>query len=145
MNATSAQPLPIMPAVLVLEDNEAYRTLISEVLTQAGFDVCSAPDGRRVPTLLRERRIDLIITDVSMPECDGLETLTELRYSHPHLPVIAISGDVPLNRDLFLNLAAKLGAARVLAKPFKMDQLLAVAREALAAGNASTTPPVRGN
>ncbi len=134
-----------MPAVLVLEDNEAYRTLISEVLTQAGFDVSSAPDGRRVSTILRERRIDLIITDVSMPERDGLETLTELRYSHPHLPVIAISGDVPLNRDLFLNLAAKLGAARVLAKPFKMDQLLTIAREALAAGNASTTPPAEAN
>ena len=126
-----------MPTVLVLEDNEAYRTLISEVFAQAGFDVCSAPDGRRVTALLAERRIDLIITDLSMPERDGLETLTELRYSHPRLPVIAISGDVPLNTQLYLTLAEKLGAARVLAKPFKMDQLLAAAREALAASNAS--------
>jgi CheY-like chemotaxis protein len=126
-----------MPAVLVLEDNDAYRTLISEVFAQAGFEVCSEPDGRRVSTLLGERRIDLIITDLSMPERDGLETLTELRYSHPRLPVIAISGDVPLNRDLYLKLAEKLGAARVLAKPFKMEQLLAAARDALAAGSAS--------
>ncbi len=125
-----------MPAVLVLEDNEAYRTLICEVLAQAGFDVCSFPDGRRVSAVLNERRIDLIITDLSMPERDGLETLTELRYTHPRLPVIAISGDVPLNRDLYLKLAEKLGAARVLAKPFKMEQLLAAAREALAASNA---------
>lgn len=138
MAASTPSPLPIVPAVLVLEDNDAYRTLISEVLTQAGFDVTSAPDGRRVSTILSERRIDLIVTDLSMPERDGLETLTELRYSHPHLPVIAISGDVPLNRDLYLKLAEKLGAARVLAKPFKMEQLIAAAREALAASN----PPV---
>jgi len=126
-----------MPVVLVLEDNEAYRTLMCDVLTQSGFDVHSAPDGRRVSTFLREHRVDLIITDLSMPERDGLETLTELRYSHPRLPVIAISGDVPLNRDLYLKLAEKLGAARVLAKPFKMDQLIACAREALAASSAS--------
>jgi CheY-like chemotaxis protein len=141
MNSAAAQPLPVMPAVLVLEDNEAYRTLISEVFAQAGFEVCSAPDGRRVATILGERRIDLIITDLSMPERDGLETLTELRYTHPRLPVIAISGDVPLNTHLYLTLAEKLGAARVLAKPFKMEQLLAAAREALAASNPSSAAP----
>ena len=132
-----------MPAVLVLEDNEAYRTLIATVLTDAGFDVCTAANGRRVPDLLRERRIDLVITDLSMPECDGIETLTNLHYSHPKLPVIAISGDMPLNRDLYLALAEKLGAARVLAKPFKMDQLIAAAREALAASNAASPAAVR--
>ena len=137
MNSPSPKPLAIMPAGLVLEDNEAYRTLITEVLTQAGFDVHSAPDGRGVLSLLAAHRIDLVITDLSMPERDGIETMTALRYSHPRLPVIAISGDMPLNRDLYLTLAEKLGAARVLAKPFKMEQLIAVAREALAASNVS--------
>ena len=130
-----------MPAVLLLEDNASYRNLMSEVLTLAGFDVCAAGDGRRVAALLRERRIDLVITDVVMPERDGRETMTELRYSHPQLPVIAISGDVPLNRDLFLRLAEKLGAARVLAKPFKMDELVTAAREAIAASNSRTAAP----
>jgi DNA-binding response OmpR family regulator len=140
MNTASTQPLPVMPAVLLLEDNAAYRNLMVEVLTLAGFDVCAAPDGLRVAKILGERRIDLVITDLVMPERDGLETLTELRYSHPGLPVIAISGDVPLNRDLYLTLAGKLGASRVLAKPFKMDQLIAVAREALAASNGRAAP-----
>ena len=130
-----------MPAVLLLEDNDAYRTLIAHMLTLAGFKVCAIPDGRRVPAILRERRIDLVITDIVMPERDGLETLTDLRYSHPRLPVIAISGDVPMNRDLYLTIAAKLGAARVLAKPFKMDQLIATAREAIAIGNAPAAFP----
>ena len=136
MNSSSAKPLAVSPAVLVLEDNEAYRSLISEVLAQAGFEVHSSPNGRDVVTLLARHHIDLLITDLSMPERDGIEILTELRYSHPHLPVIAISGDIPLNRELYLTLAEKLGAARVLAKPFTMEQLVAAAREALVVRNA---------
>jgi CheY-like chemotaxis protein len=143
MDNQAPKPLAVMPAVLVLEDNEAYRALITEVLTSAGFDVVAAPNGRRVAATLRERPIDLVITDLSMPERDGLETMTELRYSHPRLPVIAISGDVPLNRDLYLNVAEKLGAARVLAKPFKMDELIVAAREALAASAQSASVAVR--
>ena len=138
MNTVSTKPLAIMPSVLVLEDNEAYRTLITEVLTDAGFEVHSAPSGRGVSALLHCRRIDLLITDLSMPDRDGIETMTELRYSHPQLPIIAISGDMPLNRDLYLTLAEKLGAARVIAKPFKMDQLIAAAREALASPRPSS-------
>ena len=140
MPTSSSQPLAVMPAVLVVEDNDAYRTLIAEVFTAAGFDVCAEPDGRRVVAILRERRIDLVITDLVMPGRDGIETMSELRSSHPRLPVIAISGDVPLNRDLYLTIAEKLGASRVLAKPFKMDQLLTAAREALAAANAGAAP-----
>mgnify|MGYP001597316210 CR=1 FL=1 len=124
-----------MPTVLLLEDNEAYRELITEVLTLAGFEVCAVPDGRRVVEILGQRRIDLVITDLVMPGRDGIETLTDLHYSHPRLPVIAISGDVPLNRDLYLTIAEKLGAARVLAKPFKMDVLVAAAREAIASSS----------
>jgi DNA-binding NtrC family response regulator len=129
----SFSPLPIMPVVLLLEDNAAYRTLLEEVLSLAGFDVCAVPDGRRVPQILRERSVDLVITDLVMPERDGLETMTELHYSHPRLPVIAISGDTPLNTSLYLTLAEKLGASRVLAKPFKMTELIRAARETIAA------------
>jgi CheY-like chemotaxis protein len=130
-----------MPAVLVLEDNEAYRTLITEVLTDAGFDVHAEADGRRVASILAERPIDLLITDLSMPERDGLETMTELRSTHPRLPIIAISGDVPLNRDLYLTLAEKLGASRVLAKPFKIAELIAAARAAVLGVSSSHPRP----
>jgi DNA-binding response OmpR family regulator len=140
MENPSPKPLVVAPAVLLLEDNEAYRTLLAEVLTVAGFEVVAVPDGRRVAQILRERPIDLVITDLVMPERDGIETITDLHYSHPRLPVIAISGDVPLNRDLYLSIAEKLGASRVLAKPFKMDELIAAARGALAASNALPTP-----
>ena len=140
MHETSLSPLPVAPVVLLLEDNEAYRTLLTEVLTLAGFEVCAAPDGRRVAEILSTRRIDLVVTDLVMPERDGIEIMTDLHYSHPRLPVIAISGDVPLNRDLYLTIAEKLGAARVLAKPFKMDQLVAAAREAIVPRSAPIAP-----
>ena len=133
-------PRPALPAVLVLEDNEAYRTLMADVLTLAGFEVCTLPDGRRVPKILRERPIDLVITDLVMPGRDGLETMTGLRFSHPQLPVIAISGDVPFTRDRYLSIAKKLGATRVLAKPFRMARLIAAAHEALAESHAPLTP-----
>lgn len=132
MSDQPLQPLPIVPHVLLLEDNEPYRHLMTEVLTNAGFEVTAVADGRRVLAILNERPIDLVITDLVMPERDGLETMTELRYSHPKLPVIAISGDVPLNRELYLRLAEKLGAARILAKPFPMSDLIAAARGAVA-------------
>ena len=140
MNSTSSDPLPVMPAVLLLEDNAPYRALITEMLTLAGFEVHAAPDGRRVVEILAETRIDLVITDLVMPERDGIETLTALRYSHPRLPVIAISGDVPLNTHLYLTIAEKLGASRVLAKPFKMDALVTAAREAIASSNGAAMP-----
>jgi CheY-like chemotaxis protein len=132
---SSGTPFPVMPAVLLLEDNAAYRALMTEVLTLAGFVVHAAPDGRKVAALLAAHPIDLVITDLVMPERDGIETMTDLHYSHPRLPVIAISGDVPLNMHLYLTIAEKLGASRVLAKPFRMEQLVAAAREAIAAGN----------
>jgi len=140
----SDHPLPVMPTVLLLEDNTAYRDLITEVLTLAGFVVHAAPDGRRVADILSRMPIDLVITDLVMPERDGLETLTDLRYSHPKLPVIAISGDVPLNTHLYLSIAEKLGASRVLAKPFRMEQLVSAAREAVAASNQSTSQTSTG-
>lgn len=124
-----------MPAVLLLEDNTAYRELLTEVLTTAGFEVCAVPDGRRVNQILQSRHIELVITDMVMPERDGIEIMTDLRYSHPKLPIIAISGDVPLNRELYLTIAEKLGACQVMAKPFHMDQLITAAREAIAASN----------
>ena len=131
-----------MATILLLEDDEAFRALMTEMLKLAGFEVCAAPDGSRVNEILQSLPIDLVITDLVMPERDGIETMTDLRYTHPHLPVIAISGDVPLNTHLYLTIAEKLGAARVLAKPFKMEQLIAAAREAIA-GKAPRVPSSR--
>ena len=137
MPAPSHDPRLALPAVLVLEDDEACRILVADVLTLAGFDVCTAPDGHRVAAILRERPIDLVITDLAMPKRDGLATLTALRQSHPGLPVIAMSGGLRVNPQLYRAVAEKLGAGRVFAKPFKMDELIAAVRGALVASHDS--------
>jgi CheY-like chemotaxis protein len=81
--------------------------------------------------MLGQHSIDLLVTDIVMPERDGFETIAALRQSHPQLPVIAMSGNAPMTMDLYLNIAKKLGAFRVLNKPFRPDQLLVAAREAI--------------
>jgi CheY-like chemotaxis protein len=123
-----------MPTILILEDNEQYRALLTEVLTSVGFDVCAEPNGLAADKLLASQSIDLVITDLVMPERDGIETIRRLRVSHPELPVIAISGDTPLNTGLYLAIADKLGAARILEKPFSTKALVSAVCEAL-------TPP----
>jgi CheY-like chemotaxis protein len=119
------------PTVLVLDDDEDCRALVTAVLSNAGFLVYSLPDGRRVKEMLGQHSIDLLVTDIVMPERDGFETIAALRQSHPQLPVIAMSGNAPMTMDLYLNIAKKLGAFRVLNKPFRPDQLLVAAREAI--------------
>ncbi len=131
VSASGSEPQDYIPTVLILDDDEDCRALVSAVLSNAGFLVYSLPDGRRVNEILGQYCIDLLVTDIVMPECDGIETITALRYSHPRLPVIAISGDAPMNTELYLTIAKKLGAFRVLNKPFRPNQLLAAAREAI--------------
>ena len=137
-----------MPTILLLDDNDQYRALLSEVLTTAGFDVCAAPNGRQVGKILASQPIDLVITDLVMPDCDGIETIRRLRLSHPELPVIAMSGDNPLNTALYLTIAEKLGAARILEKPFSTGALVTAVCAALmppeVKGPAATAPTTAG-
>lgn len=126
-----SEPLEYTPTVLVLDDDEDCRALVTAVLSNAGFLVYALPDGRGVNEILSQNYIDLLVTDIVMPERDGIETIAALRSSHPRLPVIAMSGDAPMNMNLYLNIAKKLGAFRVLNKPFRPNELLVAAREAI--------------
>lgn len=73
--------------------------------------------------------MDLVVTDMVMPEMDGVELILILRKTHPRLPVIAMSGGGRLGPDDYLKIARAGGAARILAKPFEIDQLLWMVRE----------------
>lgn len=126
-----SEPLEYTPTVLVLDDDEDCRALVTAVLSNAGFLVYALPNGRGVNEILSQNHIDLLVTDIVMPERDGIETIAALRSSHPRLPVIAMSGDAPKNMNLYLAIAKKLGAFRVLNKPFRLNELLVAAREAL--------------
>lgn len=123
-----------MAAILVLDDNDLFRELAVETLRRAGHEVRSAPDGRHVVESLESSPVDLVITDLMMPNRDGVETIMALRQTHPQLPVIAISGDSSVSAALCLAIASRLGVGYTLKKPFAAATLLATVDKALGKG-----------
>ncbi len=119
-----------MAKVLVVEDSAAVRLAVTEVIEQAGHTVSSAENGRVAIDLLRGETFDLIVTDVLMPEADGLEVIKEARARHPSTQVLAMSGGAPnLPAGYALKMAEMFAADAVLFKPFLNEELKkAVAR-----------------
>jgi len=116
-----------------MEDDDALRGLVIRVLMSAGYEVIDAPDGATGLRVWRERGADLVITDLHMPDTNGIEVMLELRAFAPTLPVIAMSGGQrALDLDL-LGSARLLGAVSILTKPFSKDDLLASVAGALRA------------
>jgi CheY-like chemotaxis protein len=122
-----------MRRILVIDDDLLVLDIIAEMLTNAGYAVVQATNGKAGVRLYRERPFDLIVTDLMMPEKDGLEVIMELRKDFPAVKVIIMSGG-NIQADHFLEPARLLGAARPLQKPFKEDQLLEAVRQVLEEG-----------
>ena len=111
-----------MASILVIDDSTATRETIKETLTRAGHDVILAECGKRGQAVLASHSLDLIITDIYMPDGDGLEVLREARRARADLRVLAISGVT--GRYDMLRVVRALGAARTLRKPFTPEELL---------------------
>jgi len=115
--------------ILVIEDHDSIRQLLCTVLKQAGHTVTEAPDGRQGLALYQAQPADLVITDLHMPELNGLDLILELTRAFLHVKVIAISGTH--DPELSLDRAKLLGARRTLQKPFGMDALLKIVQHEL--------------
>lgn len=120
-----------MYRILIIDDEEMIRRILRRMLEVEGFEVIEAPDGRAGMMLQRESPVDLVITDLIMPEKEGLETIKELREEFPEVKIIAISGGGWLEADPYLVTAKRIGADRTLAKPMERKSLLAAVRELL--------------
>jgi len=105
--------------------------LIRRVLAGEGYGVSEAHNGEEAINSYRLEPADLVITDLFMPEKDGLELIRELRSLYPDAKIIAISGGEHRNTGIYLRAAQALGASRTLAKPFSTEELLAAVRDAL--------------
>jgi CheY-like chemotaxis protein len=114
--------------ILVIDDEDAVRGLLRKILEGAGYQVREAADGRKGVQSLAEISADLVITDLVMPEQEGLETLQIIRREHPHVKMIAISGAFG---GQFLVTAEHLGAQGILRKPVEPQQLLQMVRQVL--------------
>jgi DNA-binding response OmpR family regulator len=115
-----------MARILLIEDNDPIRALLRENLELEGHTVIEARNGQEGLDLFRQAGADLVITDILMPEKEGLAVLMELRNAHPPVNVIAISGG---GGDLATG--GLLGAAKVLLKPFPIAVLIAAIDELL--------------
>lgn len=121
-----------MPSILLIDDDAPGREVTAEVLRQAGHTVTTAPDGKAGLALYHAAPHDLIITDINMPEMDGLELVMSLRHIEPRPRVIAISGGYQFSETLYLPVAHRLGVQRTLAKPIRAEALLRTVAEVLA-------------
>ena len=122
-----------MADILLLEDESALRSLLAELLTEEGHDVTQCGDGRIVRDSERVASADLMITDLIMPEVDGLEAIRTVRSINPEVRIIAMSGGGrTVTRD-YLPDAKAFGAEVILHKPFTPDEVIEQVRALLAA------------
>jgi len=118
-----------MMRVLVIEDNEDFRNLALQWFQSYGIEVEGAANGVQGLALQRARPADVIVTDIFMPEMEGIETIHDLRREFPEAKIIAMSGRDPLmNFDVF-DVARQVGAVKTFNKPFKFEDLIAAVRE----------------
>ena len=111
--------------VLVIDDDHLVRYTLSRILQRSGYDVVTASDGRRGMLLLREEHPDVVVTDIIMPEQEGIDTIIQIRRERPSIKIIAISGGGRIRNIDFLQMAHSLGADDVIRKPFEANELLA--------------------
>jgi DNA-binding response OmpR family regulator len=113
-----------MAKILVLDDEAAIVLMIKKMLEKAGHEVDMALNGRDGMILFEQNKPDLLITDIIMPEKEGLETIFELRQKYPDLKIIAISGGGRISPDGYLPGAKLLGADMVFPKPLDQKEFL---------------------
>ena len=122
-----------MPSVLVIDDDPCIRAVITSTFRRMGYEVRSAENGLMGTVLFEITPADLVITDIFMPEMDGIETIAALRRHAPVPAIIAISGGGAMCGTETLSAAKLLGADAVMSKPLSMSALLHVAGELLGA------------
>jgi CheY-like chemotaxis protein len=133
-----------MARILLIDDDDSFRTMLRLTLVHFGYTVIEARNGKEGLALFKEANADLVITDIVMPEKEGLEVLMELRRKQPPpVKIIAISGGARVNIADNLRMAKLLGAAKVLTKPFSNEALIAAINELLP-GDGTKPPPAAG-
>jgi CheY-like chemotaxis protein len=121
-----------MASILVVEDDPQIRSMLVETLSLEGYRTDSAENGVEALSRFREQAPDLVITDIIMPEKEGLSLIKELHAMNPKVKVIAISGGAPrLSPECNLELARMFGAVKTFAKPLDIDAMLRAIQEEL--------------
>ena len=112
-----------MATILLVDDNDELRKMLERGLTRAGHTVVTAANGSHGLTALDGGTFDLVLTDIVMPDMEGLQFIRSMRKANPTIPVIAMSGGGRGTADDYLEMASRFGAAKTLEKPFTLAAL----------------------
>jgi len=115
--------------ILIVDDHEDLRTMLQAWFKAEGHVVAVAPDGGAALDLLERDPADIVITDLCMPETDGIEMIVELKKRFPKIPIIAMSGWTSSGGVDYLHVAREIGAVRTLRKPFEPAELSKIINE----------------
>ena len=122
-----------MPHILLIDDDTEFRTMLKLVLEKAGFDVSEASNGKEGIRLYKSTHFDLVVSDVFMPEKEGIETTIELKTINPDIKIIAISGGGKNNELNFLDSLKHFGAQCTFQKPFNTKEFVKAINELIEA------------
>ncbi len=114
--------------VLVVDDQPDVCEFVAFGLQRAGFDVDVARNGREALERQQQSAADVVITDIFMPDMDGIETIDRIKSQFPNTRIVAMSSGRSLRRQDYLSVARQIGADATLSKPFSTDELLAIVR-----------------
>jgi len=118
-----------MPTVMIVDDEELIRSMIRKSLIRIGFNVLEAENGNEAMKMVGTEHIDMIISDLVMPEKGGFELMMELKHIFPNIKKIAISGKLPTENVSITDLAERFNVDAVFSKPFELFNLLKVVKK----------------
>ncbi len=123
-----------MAHIVVVEDNADLRLIVAHILKGAGHSVTEASDGSEILEILAKQPADLVLTDIVMPNQEGIQTIVQIRRHYPNLKIIGMSSGGSEGDGHYLEMAREFGAHATLAKPFSKGKLLEVVDALIGAG-----------
>lgn len=118
-----------MKRILIIDDDEMIRELLRQILEKEGYEIIEASDGSKASLILSEKPTDLVITDIIMPDKEGIETIRELKKDYPNVKIIAMSGGGRIGPIPYLKIAKSMGACKTFTKPIHRLELIAAVKE----------------
>lgn len=120
-----------MALLLIVDDDPGIRNMLKTAFINENYDVLLAQDGKTALEIFRSENVDVVITDIIMPEMEGIETIRELRKIKPDARIIAFSGGGSFSPDSYLNIAASMGAQYTFQKPISIKELSKAVKDLL--------------
>ncbi len=118
-----------MAQILIIDDDDDFREMLGIMLKQAGYQVVEAANGNEGLVAYKREKIDLVISDIFMPEKEGMATVSELMAYNPNVKIIVISGGGSSGQKDYLEFVKDFGVQKTLEKPFSSKDLLATIKE----------------